>query len=380
MPEVSVIITTFNRANLVQQAITSVLNQTFTDFELIIIDDGSTDDTQEIVKQFHDPRIRNIWQPNQERSNARNHGIAVSEAPFVTFLDADDIYLPEKLAGEVPILRNDNKIDMVLSGWKEVDGQGQTVSVIRPWIDHPQPVPKDWYYSPLSRIGAFLIRKELLVQIDGFDPRFPPCEDTDLFLRLGGVGVRTDWLKQIVMSRSWHPNNTVGNTELMRNASLNMIKKNFEDGSLASALGLEIHEVFGRMYLGGAGYLFIAGRGFEAQKDLAHAIKSDSKLLLDGYTRILFPLVSYAIKYNISNPAQYAALVFSNLPPSLNHLKKYRTKFIADIWAVMAFNARQASNIPLVRRAALQAFLHHWSWLKNCGLIIIWIKSLIALK
>ncbi len=103
-PLFSIIIPTYNRASLLLKAIGSLKNQTFENWELIIIDDGSTDDTKALVNSITDYRIRYFYQNNQERSAARNAGIEEAVGDYITFLDSDDYYLPErleKLYGEI---------------------------------------------------------------------------------------------------------------------------------------------------------------------------------------------------------------------------------------------------------------------------------------
>ncbi len=97
MPYFSIILPTYNRAHLLSKAIESVLAQTFTDWELVIVDDGSTDNTKELVTAYADDRIRYIYQENQERSAARNNGIKQSRGAYICFLDSDDYFLKDKL-------------------------------------------------------------------------------------------------------------------------------------------------------------------------------------------------------------------------------------------------------------------------------------------
>ena len=99
MPFFSIVIPTYNRAIFIKNAIQSVQNQLYSDWELLVIDDGSTDNTAEVVAQFvrEDTRIKYIYQPNQERSVARNNGIAQAQGTYICFLDSDDYYLPTHL-------------------------------------------------------------------------------------------------------------------------------------------------------------------------------------------------------------------------------------------------------------------------------------------
>ena len=97
MPFISIIIPTFNRAIIIESTIKSVLNQNFKDWELIIVDDGSTDNTKQVIGTFEDPRIKYIYQENAERGAARNNGVKQSKGDYVFFLDSDDIIYPNHL-------------------------------------------------------------------------------------------------------------------------------------------------------------------------------------------------------------------------------------------------------------------------------------------
>lgn len=115
-PFFSIIIPTYNRAHTIRRPINSILAQTFTDWELIIVDDGSTDDTQEIVESYKDPRIRYVWQENQERSAARNHGISLAKGAWICFQDSDDEYLPEHLQVLYEGIQNNAEYKVIRTG------------------------------------------------------------------------------------------------------------------------------------------------------------------------------------------------------------------------------------------------------------------------
>src|SRR5690349_3602213 len=103
MPKVSVIIPTYNRAQFIARAVDSVLEQTYKDFEIIVIDDGSSDNTQEILKAY-EGKIRYVYQQNKGISAARNRGIQEAKGEYIAFLDSDDVWKPEKLSVQVAIL------------------------------------------------------------------------------------------------------------------------------------------------------------------------------------------------------------------------------------------------------------------------------------
>jgi len=106
-PSVSIIIPAYNRAHTIERAIQSVLNQTFQDFEIIVVDDGSTDETQAIVEGFRDPRIRYLChERNRGAAAARNTGIKAAHGEYLAFLDSDDEWLPEKLSEQITVLQS----------------------------------------------------------------------------------------------------------------------------------------------------------------------------------------------------------------------------------------------------------------------------------
>lgn len=111
---VSVIIPTYNRATLVKEAVESVLRQTYRDVELIVVDDGSTDDTEAALRQFGDA-IRYVKQPNRGMSSARNHGIALARGRYVALLDSDDIWLEDKLELQIALLEHYHRVGFVFS-------------------------------------------------------------------------------------------------------------------------------------------------------------------------------------------------------------------------------------------------------------------------
>ena len=131
MPKVSVIIPTYNRAAYVKEAIDSVLGQSYEDYEIIVVDDGSSDDTNAVVKGFGDSRIRYIYQKNKGISGARNTGIRNARAQFVALLDSDDIWFPQILELEVPILDQNPDLCLVYSKAHAMDQEDNPLPQIQ---------------------------------------------------------------------------------------------------------------------------------------------------------------------------------------------------------------------------------------------------------
>jgi glycosyltransferase involved in cell wall biosynthesis len=202
-PKVSVIIPTYNCERYIAKAVESVLQQQDCSYEIIIIDDGSTDNTKEILAPLSN-FVRYIRQENRGVAVARNHGIAEAKGDFIAFLDADDYFLPGKLAAQAAIFAKRPNLGIVHSGWERVDNQGKKLVEIRPWENVPQLDLENWLRWKPVLPSAMMFRREWLEYVGGFDSRFPPAEDTDLVLRLALKGCQSTWLRQITVCYRQH--------------------------------------------------------------------------------------------------------------------------------------------------------------------------------
>jgi len=186
-PQVSVVIPTFNHARFLAGAIQSVLLQTFGDFEIVIIDDGSTDETPMVAASLRDPRIRYIRQENHGLAAARNRGILSSRSDLIALLDADDLFEPGFLSAAVSVLRADKSIDAVYTGYRCVDQENLELPEFS-----TRTVPPDALYEELLG-GNFLVPSSVVVrsgcyrQTGPFDESFKACEDWDMWLRIAKI-------------------------------------------------------------------------------------------------------------------------------------------------------------------------------------------------
>ncbi|MBV6627760.1 MAG: glycosyltransferase family 2 protein [Rivularia sp. (in: Bacteria)] len=190
-PKVSVIIPTYNRAHLVQDAVESVLNQTYQDFELIVIDDGSTDNTKEVLAVYKD-KLAYIYQENRGRSSARNHGIKIAQGEYIAFLDSDDVWFPDKLERQVPILEYAPSDVVLVHGYKcMVDKNLQPVAGwelklrrLYAQAEKGEETYENYLQSTCIFTSTILLRKTALLEINGYDVSIQGREDLDLYLRL----------------------------------------------------------------------------------------------------------------------------------------------------------------------------------------------------
>lgn len=175
MPYFSIIIPTFNRAHLLSRAIESVIAQEFSDWQLIVVDDGSSDNTGEVVRVFTDidTRISYHYSKNQGAAEARNLGATFASGRYLTFLDSDDEYLPDHLAIRADILSAQPALEM-LHGGVEVIGD----TMIADKNDPAKLIP----IADCIIGGTFVIRRDLFKKLAGFSD-IPYSDDNDFFER-----------------------------------------------------------------------------------------------------------------------------------------------------------------------------------------------------
>ncbi|HCU69871.1 MAG TPA: glycosyl transferase [Desulfomicrobium sp.] len=180
---VSVIIPTHNRADVLGRAVASVLAQSRPDLELIVVDDGSTDRTAEVLAGFDDPRLTGMRQENKGVSSARNLGIAASRGRYIALLDSDDYWLPEKLERQVRFLVESGlQICQTDEIWIR-DGVR-----VNPRFRHAKPA--GWFLEKSLELclispSCVMFSRRLWDELGPFDERLPACEDYSLWLRVG---------------------------------------------------------------------------------------------------------------------------------------------------------------------------------------------------
>ncbi len=184
------IIPTHNRAALVTEAINSVLAQTFQDFELIVVDDGSTDNTRDVLKRYTDNRIHYIYQENQRRSEAQNTGIKAASGEYIAFLDDDDLWLPHKLEKQVTFLDANPDKGLVHTFIDAIDTQGRIIAKEREGLlkRYKDSMKLGYVYEGMSRLSALfmssvMLRSRCLEKVGLFDPATETHEDWDFTLR-----------------------------------------------------------------------------------------------------------------------------------------------------------------------------------------------------
>ncbi|HEY9846823.1 MAG TPA: glycosyltransferase family A protein, partial [Candidatus Caenarcaniphilales bacterium] len=184
MPAISVIVPAYNAESTIVEAVVSVQKQTFSDFELIIIDDGSCDKTLEQLSKLRESRLKVFSYTNAGVSTARNRGISCATGEFIAFLDADDVWMPDKLELQLAVLKQHPEAGVAYSWTNFIDEKGKLLNRQEPVFFEGDVYPQLLVSNFLSCGSVPLIRKQAIASTGEFDPFLKSVEDWDYWLRL----------------------------------------------------------------------------------------------------------------------------------------------------------------------------------------------------
>lgn len=285
-PSVSVIIPTFNYGRFIGGAIKSVLAQTYPIAEIIVVDDGSTDDTEEVVASFGE-KVKYIRQENAGVCAARNKGVENSSGELIAFLDADDVWLPEKIEKQAAKFREDEQIGLVHCQMREFDTEtGKTV--------HLHLVGEDgWVANSLLLYdktiiigpgGSILVSRAAFEAAGGFDTRLKIGEDWDFCYRVARQ-YKVGFVREILVDYRHHPKNSSRNAEEMERSMKICFGKAF-DTTDENILGFR-QKAYGNLYTELAGTYLRTGNHRQFFKHLLKGLWLSPK----NYSRLaVFPL------------------------------------------------------------------------------------------
>lgn len=373
MPTVSVITPTYNRAHLIRESIESVLKQTYTDFEHIVVDDGSTDDTAAVIQSIHDPRLHYIKRPNGGVSAARNTGLAAATGEWVAFLDSDDLYLPERLALQMAKIAEVPDAGLVFGQYysttvtrkekKLTDVCGNAVEFSRLLM------------GPVFHWSTVLIRRTFLEQEGGFDTRFAVGEEWELTLRLALAGAKMVCVPQPLtlvrlqessLSRDLHKHAT---------SSMGVLDKVFRDPRMPADL-MPLHKTaFAARLIKFAASGYISDDPASGKDYLAWALQEDPSLSDQNFPILVNKLFGYMFGLSLRDPVT----TFERMMPYLAGKAAFRKKLAREMWGRYhmdaAFLAHRANDPAKCRLQALRAFYRHPASLRNRGLLSIFVRS-----
>lgn len=220
---VSCTVPVYNGERFLRDAVNSILAQSHKALEVIIVDDGSTDGTPAVARSFSE-QVRYVRQDNAGPAAARNRGIAEARGRFLAFLDADDLWLPEKLARQIAMLEGDPTIDcsvcLVQNVW-----MGATEDESTRWREHPRGGALPGYTS-----AGMLVRREAVEMVGGFDPSLGHADSADWFVRARSAGLKDRLLPEVLVHRRLHDDNrSEQHSDASRDEFLQLLKRSLGD-------------------------------------------------------------------------------------------------------------------------------------------------------
>ncbi|HEY9826962.1 MAG TPA: glycosyltransferase family A protein, partial [Stenomitos sp.] len=248
MPKVSIVIPAYNAMQYLPETLTNALQQTYDDYEVIIVNDGSTDGTGEWVTHFNHPKVSLITQENQGLSGARNTGILHAKGEYIALLDADDLWHPSKLAKQVELLDASPNAGLIYTWTALVDEHGQPTGRFFSAQDEGKVWERLLEFNMVGCGSVPLIRRACFEEVGNFDRNLRSfVEDWDLWLRMAK---RYDFrlIKEPLVYYRQRPGSASRNWEAMERSYRIVVEKNFADDSTAAMLSLK-QKCLGAVYL-----------------------------------------------------------------------------------------------------------------------------------
>jgi len=181
-PLFSIVVPCYNRADIVRETVLTILKQEYPDFELILVDDGSRDNTGEVVAQITDPRVRYFFKENGERGAARNYGAQQARGKYINFFDSDDEMYPNHLRVVKEFIAQNGEVEIVHTGYERLDGQDRVISEVYEFAESTNEVLL--LDNPLACNTVFVRHDIALANPFEEDRRLASAEDWELWLRL----------------------------------------------------------------------------------------------------------------------------------------------------------------------------------------------------
>lgn len=391
-PIVSVIISTYNRFELVQKTIDSVLAQTYQNIQIIVIDDGSTDGTEKVLSAKYGDRIVYRWQENQGESIAFNNALKLSKGRYIATLGSDDVWLPEKLERQVSVLESDPDLGTVFcQAWK-IDGNGKLLSEI-PMGKHFRMDTFDVENLIISNGipgggSTCLIRQKVLEEIGGFAENIRYGEDWDLWLRIAVNHKMTFISEPLVLIRrhrstqSYFP--SIEYVDDTLNDHLTLLEHFYKKNQDRIPSDLYVRSIANQYFLASMATYFIC-LAEKARARLEISIKFDQHCWLDK-EYFSDRVVSFANGYAIDQDGNFSAkksfdfvdYLCNNLPEQLNSVPiKKLIKGKARVSA--GFTERRMGNLNnAIRYVFIGVCIH--PKLLNLGVLALFAEKIIGRK
>ncbi len=378
------LIATFNDARYLPQAVSSALAQTWRDFEVVVVDDGSTDNTREVLEPFRG-RIRYLHQANQGLTASRNKGIEVARGEILAFLDSDDFWDPTLLKKQVAVLDSRPEVGLVHSWVKLVDVDGKPFGT-----EGRAPIALDDRVKAFQRLlmgnwmcGNVSIRRRCFERVGGFDVEVFHPEDWDMYLRIARCYHLAEVPEVLAFVRRY--GDSKASRALSRNveSALPRILGKFFSGDAPVEIPDQVRRsAFSNAYWALAWANYASGNPARGGHWLEKAARIDP-LEFKVPSDCLVTRIAYAAdglhepSTSLEQSREAIERFFDHLPASLRDLSGLRTETLGLAFGISLFRNRKRGCWKEVRQAAPRALWHRPAWVANRGFLSIWLRSLL---
>lgn len=372
-PAISVIIPAYNHAKYIRQCVDSVLDQTFTDIEIMVVDDGSTDGTSEILKEYRG-RLTLIEQANRGTQSARNTAIRASSGRYIALLDSDDVWLPHKLQRQLAVFERYPDAGLAYAQAYIIDAQGAHLNAAvigKAIIDPNESYQQILIENPVPALTA-LIRKECLDEIGLFDETLVGASDWDLWLRIAARWPVVCINEPLALYRVHLANttNALRKSKALFMEHMYVLEKAFSCSAMPVPKRTR-DSALARAHLIGAELAAMGGSATEAREELESAVELDATVLgdtVDLEGKLIFWSQLYAAASPQGNPYQhFADQVFAALAPVLPNASRLRRSVLSKSVMGTVFSAHAAGDHKTVRQLLPSGVYADPTWLLNRG-------------
>lgn len=376
---VSVIIPAYNQSQYIGFAIESVLNQTYPAWECIIIDDGSTDLTASVVHQYRHSQIKYIFQDNSGLSAARNTGIRASKGEYLSFLDSDDGFAPQKLELLMQCFVEDLQLGLAAGNAGLIDEFGQPID--RNFNSQLPGDLSDLLLGNPLHVGSVLIKREWQEKIGFFDETLRSYEDWDFWLRLALAGVKMRSINNVVSFYRFHTAQMTRNPQQMTEASFSVLEKLFSQTQLPQEWKDRRDLAFSQSHLRAAANAYAVGDFLDGRRHLDLAVTLNPNLIENNCQNIIDQMLAWTELPKLQKPLNFLENVFDQLPRSLDEIISPRKNRILTTFAInLGFKSFANHDYENVRNYFFFAIKNDFRWIFNPGVVSAFVKSIIKIN
>jgi glycosyltransferase involved in cell wall biosynthesis len=373
MPTITTIIPAYNQGHFLADAINSVLAQTYQDFEIVVVDDGSTDDTAAIAQSFTDPRVRYIYKQNGGLSSARNEGLRHAQGQFISYLDCDDCFLPEKLEILIGEMSNYPDLGLVAGQAVPVDEHGRHIGKT-----FATPLPADLRQLLLGNplhVGSVLVRRNWQEQVGFFDETLRSYEDWDMWLRLARAGCQMAYVPKPVSLYRFHTAQMTRDGRQMTTATFAVLDKLFNDPDLPVDWRTLQAQAYSQGYLRKTAQAYRVRDYETGQQSLVKAVELNPELIAGDANKLANQFSAWVELPKTSDKFAFLEDIYNHLPPELPTLQQRRRQDLGRAAMQMAYETYAQGDMAQARTAVRASLRYQPGRITNRGTLAILMRS-----